>query len=74
MNRQKQRGTSSKYKGVYWCKDTSKWRARIGRNNRHLGRFIDQKDAARAYNKAALERFGEFARLNDVSEAVCGGD
>jgi len=32
----------------------------------HLGRFADEADAARAYNAAAVERFREFACLNDV--------
>lgn len=29
-----------------------------------LGRFIDKKEAARAYNQAAIKHHGEFARLN----------
>jgi len=33
-----------------------------------LGSFILELDAARAYNEAASIHFGEFARLNFVSQ------
>jgi hypothetical protein len=67
--------TSSRYKGVNWTGKNSKnrpWQATIHykvdgkRKTFHLGRFADEADAARAYNAAAIERFGEFAFLNDV--------
>ena len=58
----------SGYRGVTWDKQTGRWRAQIGIGGRHicLKRFDDPKDAARAYNKAALRYFGEFAFLNPV--------
>lgn len=34
---------------------------------RHLGSFPTARDAAIAYNEAAIELFGEFAKLNEVS-------
>jgi hypothetical protein len=60
--------TSSKYKGVYWNKAAKKWRASItvSGKNINLGFFMDEKEAAKSYNKAAFEAWGEFAKLNDV--------
>ena len=67
QNARKQiRDTTSKYKGVYSDKAHGKWAAGIGINNRNifLGYFDSETDAARAYDAAALEHFGEFALLN----------
>jgi len=43
-----------------------KWEAQIvsGGKKYYLGRFTTPEDAARAYDKAALDMFGDFARLN----------
>lgn len=62
--------TSSKYKGVHWSPTVNKWRAKIGVNRKriHLGYFADETKAAAAYNKAALEYFGEFAKINELEE------
>ena len=67
-NRKKIPGRSSKYKGVSFEKDRNKWRSIIINNYQKidLGRFDNEVDAAKAYNKAAIELFGEFARLNDL--------
>lgn len=58
-----------KYKGVTFDKRNQKWRAQIGIQYRNvpLGRFATIEEAAVAYNVAALEYFGEFAVLNEVS-------
>ena len=54
----------SRYKGVGMA--GNRWRARIvidGRQ-RHLGCFGSELEAAHAYDAAACEEYGEFARLN----------
>ena len=60
--------TSSTFKGVYWNKIKKKWYSYLSINGKkkHLGCFENEKDAAKSYNKAAIQYFGEFARLNKV--------
>lgn len=67
-NQRKFASCSSRYKGVHWDNERQTWRARITAHGRshHLGRFTDEQEAARAYNQAALEYFGEFAYLNII--------
>ncbi|MFX0181968.1 MAG: AP2 domain-containing protein [Candidatus Hodarchaeota archaeon] len=62
------REKSSKYKGVYWSKSKKKWQAYIKKNNKryHIGTFTEEDEAGLAYNRKALELFGEFACLNKV--------
>jgi len=65
-NSKKQAGCSSQYRGVSWDKRDKKWRAQVRQNGRqkYLGLFTDEAEAALAYNTAAVELFGEFAKLN----------
>lgn len=64
-SRKRMKGTS-RFKGVCWSAASKKWRASIVINNRqiYLGLFADELDAAKAYDKKALELFGEHAHLN----------
>ncbi len=65
-NRTKQKGCSSKYKGVSWHKHYRKWETQIKMNSKPIwiGRFASEKTAALAYDKKARELFGEFAATN----------
>lgn len=66
-NQRKRNGRySSSFKGVYWSKKDKRWHSRIMVNYKtiSLGSFQDEIEAAKAYDKAAKELFGEFALLN----------
>lgn len=60
----------SRFKGVTLHTDGRKnpWTAKIKKDKRtrNLGSFDNEIDAARAYNVAALNLFGEFAYLNEI--------
>ena len=60
------RNSRSGIKGVWWYSKLGKWAASIVLSGRriHLGYFSDKEDAARRYNEATCELFGEFAGLN----------
>ena len=68
MNRGSQCNNTSGYKGVSFYKPTGKWGARIMIHGRttHLGFFTTPEAAALAYDKAASELHGEFARPNFI--------
>lgn len=61
-------GCSSVYKGVAWLKGCKRWMAYIRKSGKrtYLGYFTDEIEAAKAYNRAAIEMFGEFARPNHI--------
>lgn len=65
----KAKNTLSKYRGVTLERSAShkrvkKWRADIQKEC--IGVFETPEEAALAYNKEAIKRFGEFATLNKV--------
>jgi hypothetical protein len=65
-NKGRSRRNTSGVKGVSWHAASQKWIAQIHRDGapRYLGLFVDKDAAAAAYAKAAVEHFGEFARLS----------
>lgn len=65
-NSGKQRNNTSGYNGVTFRKDNNKWRARIKVDGKiiHLGDFNEKHSAAEAYDRAAIEYYGNFATTN----------
>lgn len=61
-------GKTSRFKGVCWSQYEGKWHASIRADGmRHdLGMFNDETAAALAYDAAASELHGEYARTNAV--------
>jgi len=67
-NQRRRRTNLSGYTGVSWSSSTQKWRAGIGYNKVHydLGHFTDKIEAAKAYNRKAIELYGELANINII--------
>ena len=68
FNQRKLKQATSKFKGVYYDKRHrgKKWQAHIKLDGviKNLGYFATEIEAARAYDKMALAKWGEFAKLN----------
>ena len=69
-NKQKAKDKSSKYYGVYWSVKDKRWHVSINKDaiNHYIGTFGNEHEAALAYNKKAIELYGENANLNIVPE------
>jgi len=69
-----QKNRTSKYKGVQKVNAGQRpWRAQITMNGKpkHLGVFENEIDAAREYDRAAFQQFGEFGSLNFPARKEC---
>nr|WP_172687478.1 AP2 domain-containing protein [Staphylococcus aureus]ANS91822.1 hypothetical protein pWBG707_00009 [Staphylococcus aureus]AXQ86014.1 hypothetical protein pWBG707_00035 [Staphylococcus aureus] len=66
--REPQKNSSSKYKGVSYDSKHHKWVASIYAEGKkiYLGRFADEKECAKAYNKAVYKYWNGDGYLNDV--------
>ena len=65
-NRKKKNGCSSEFYGVDFQKKKNKWRSRVRKDGKEYcaGEYLTELDAAKAYNKKALEIYGDKAKLN----------
>lgn len=61
-NRGVMRSNTSGFKGVHWQKSTGCWRAQVGYEV--VGHFKTKEEAAQAYDKAAVNRYGDSAVTN----------
>jgi hypothetical protein len=64
----KKSNCSSKYFGVSYHKRHGKFLASIKKDGKqqHIGSFENEIEAALAYNKKAIELYGENANLNNI--------
>ena len=64
-NSKSRNSSSSKYIGVGWHRAANKWEAfgKLGKKV-YLGIYVNEIDAAKAYDKFALENYGDFANTN----------
>ncbi len=67
-NRGTQSNNTSGYKGVNWHKKSKLFQVNIAYKNKqiYLGCYKSKHEAAKAYNKKALELHGEFAFQNII--------
>ncbi len=70
QNQRKRHGSRSRFKGVLFDKQRQKWFAvcQAGGKYHWRGYFDDEIEAARAYDRMAVELCGEFARVNFLKE------
>lgn len=64
QSRRRKFSSRTPYKGIHYRNGLWEAAIRSGGRSRYLGRFCSAEDAARAYDAAARESFGEFARTN----------
>lgn len=61
---------NNNYKGVKWLEHQQRWCVRMGSTKsgtaKYVGTYDTEIEAAKAYNNAAIEMYGEFACLNPI--------
>lgn len=64
--RKRKDAKTSRFKGVSWHSGLRKWRAQGHGNGKpvNIGCFVDEVDAAMAYDEWAKVNYGGFAKLN----------
>lgn len=74
-NSRPRKNSSSKYKGVWKAKNRDKWYAEIQVQNEriYIGVFNDEVEAAKAYNKKAIEYFGDYCWINEIPDPSDSG-
>jgi len=67
-NNPKQSNNTSGFRGVQFCKERKKFRVKLNKNRKthYGGQYSCLIEAAKAYNRLAIEHFGEFACLNII--------
>ena len=70
MNKRGHKNGSSVYKGVSFDKKSGKWVVRIKVEGvyKNMGLFKIEREAAEAYNAAAVQFYKKFARLNEFDD------
>jgi hypothetical protein len=68
INRKKRASVHSKYRGVTYDKSCKKWKAVLYAycTTYRIGNFDTELEAAKAFNKKAIEILGKNAQLNEV--------
>lgn len=72
-NRPRKQNAASQYRGVSKTTNPNRpFRAALKHKGQHhyLGTYKTEREAAEAYNKAALSIVGEYAVINDLSDAT----
>lgn len=69
-NRKTSKASKTGYKGVVFDGNTRKFLVGIRKHGKQisLGYFENSNDGAKRYNEEATKLFGEFARLNEITE------
>jgi len=71
-NTKLRKDNTSGFCGVYWHKVANAWSAEISvkRKKRRIGFYETKEDAAMAYNLAATQLHGEYAKMNKIESTA----